>query len=50
MKMCLDLLTKGKLNAKKLITHRFSLDDINEAFDTARNKEETGAIFVALKV
>jgi L-iditol 2-dehydrogenase len=50
MKMCLDLLTKGKLNAKKLITHSFSLDDINEAFDTARNKEETGAIFVALKV
>jgi L-iditol 2-dehydrogenase len=50
MKMCLDLLAKGKLNAKKLITHSFSLDDINQAFDTARNKEETGAIFVALKV
>jgi len=50
MKMCLDLLAKGKLNAKKLITHSFSLDDINQAFDTARNKEATGAIFVALKV
>ncbi|TSD62891.1 zinc-binding dehydrogenase [Inquilinus sp. KBS0705] len=50
MKMCLDLVAKGKLNARKLITHNFSLDDINEAFDTARNKEETGAIFVALTV
>lgn len=50
MQMSLDLLAKGKLNAKKLITHNFSLDDINQAFDTARNKEETGAIFVALKV
>jgi L-iditol 2-dehydrogenase len=50
MKMCLDLLAKGKMNAKKLITHNFSLDDINQAFDTARNKEETGAIFVALTV
>lgn len=27
MQMCLDLLAKGKLNAKKLITHRFSLDN-----------------------
>lgn len=50
MQMTLDLLAKGKLNAKKLITHSFSLDDINKAFDTARNKEETKAVFVALKV
>lgn len=50
MQISLDLVAKGKLNAKKLITHSFSLDDINAAFDTARNKEKTGAIFVALNV
>lgn len=46
--MVLDLLSKGKLDAKTMITHRFSIDQINEAFDVAQNKEETGAIFVAL--
>jgi L-iditol 2-dehydrogenase len=50
MQISLDLLAKGKLNAKKMITHNFPLDKINEAFDTARRKEETGAIFVALNV
>ena len=50
MQMCLDLLANGKLNAKKLITHSFSLDDINKAFETAMDKENTNAIFVALTV
>ncbi|GAA4904688.1 zinc-dependent alcohol dehydrogenase [Mucilaginibacter defluvii] len=50
MKMCLDLLAKGKLNAKKMITHSFNLDEINKAFETAEDKEGSGAIFVALKV
>lgn len=50
MKMCLDLVAKGKLNAKKLITHTFSLDEINEAFETAQDKERSGAVFVALAV
>lgn len=49
MKICLDLLAKGKLNAKKMITHSFPLEEINEAFETAQNKAETGAVFVALK-
>jgi L-iditol 2-dehydrogenase len=49
MKMCLDLLAKGKLNAKKMITHSFPLQEINQAFDTAQHKEKTGALFVALK-
>lgn len=48
--MVLELLAKGKLDAKKLITHRFSLDQINEAFETADAKEETGAVFVAITV
>ena len=50
MKMCLDLVAKGKMNAKKLITHTFSLDDINKAFEVAANKEETGAVFIALTI
>ncbi len=50
MQICLDLVAKGKLDAKKMITHSFPLDKINEAFETAHNKEKTGAIFVALTV
>jgi len=50
MQMCLDLLAKGKLNAKKLISHRFPLDEINKAFETAQDKENTHAVFVALTV
>lgn len=49
MQLTLDLLAKGKMNAKKMITHSFNLDEINKAFETANNKEETGAVFVALK-
>lgn len=48
MVMCLELLAKGKLNAKKMITHEFSIDEINEAFKTAADKENTGSLFVAL--
>ena len=48
MQISLDLLAKGKMNAKKLITHSFPLDDINKAFDTAQKKEETHAVFVAV--
>ena len=48
--MVLDLLAKGKLDAKILITHRFALDDINDAFETADAKEETGAVFVAITI
>lgn len=46
--MVLDLLASGKLDAKALITHRFDLDQINEAFETADAKAETGAVFVAI--
>ncbi|WP_295768708.1 zinc-binding dehydrogenase [uncultured Mucilaginibacter sp.] len=50
MKMCLDLVAKGKLNAKMLITHTYELENINEAFETAQDKAKTGAVFVALKI
>ncbi|MGV3557843.1 zinc-dependent alcohol dehydrogenase [Larkinella arboricola] len=50
MQICLDLLAKGKLNARKLITHSFPLDQINQAFETAQDKEKTHATFVALTI
>jgi L-iditol 2-dehydrogenase len=43
-----ELIAKGKLDVKKLITHRFKLEQINEAFDCAQDKENTGAVFVAI--
>lgn len=46
----LELLARGKLRAGPLITHRFPLDQINSAFETAQDKENTGAIFVALEI
>jgi len=48
--MVLDLISKGRIDVKKMITHRFSIDQINEAFDTADRKEETGAVFVAISI
>ena len=45
-----ELIAKGKLPVSKLITHRFKLDQINEAFDVANEKERTGAVFVAIEV
>jgi len=47
-KIVLDLLIDGRLHAKELITHRFPLEKINEAFDTVANKRETKAIKVVL--
>ena len=44
----LDLLIDGKIDAKSLITHRFPLSGINEAFETADNKRVTNAIKVVL--
>lgn len=38
-----ELIAKGKL-----ITHKFKLEEINEAFDVANEKERTGAVFVAI--
>ena len=44
------MLSKGKLDAKKLITHKFELDRINEAFEVAQDKQNSGAVFVALTI
>ena len=48
--MVLDMIAKGRLDVKKLITHRFTLDQINEAFETAEDKHNTGAVFVAITI
>jgi len=45
-----ELIAKGKLPVGKLITHRFKLDQINEAFEVAQEKDRTGAVFVAIEI
>jgi len=44
----IELLARGKLQTQKLISHRFPLERINEAFETAKDKASTGATFVGL--
>lgn len=39
-RMALDLLVSGKVRAKELITHRFSMDKIQDAFRTASENRE----------
>lgn len=46
----LELVAQGKLRTQDLITHRFPLDRINEAFEIAQDKDRTGAIFVAIEI
>ncbi|HVJ01646.1 MAG TPA: zinc-binding dehydrogenase [Sphingomonas sp.] len=46
----LDMIAKGRIDVRKLITHRFPIDRINEAFDVAQAKEATGAVFVAVEI
>jgi threonine dehydrogenase-like Zn-dependent dehydrogenase len=47
-KIVLDLLIDEKIDANSLITHRFPLERINEAFETADNKRKTNAIKVVI--
>ena len=46
--IALDLLAREKLDAVSLITHRFPIDDISEAFQAALNKEKSGALKVLI--
>jgi 2-desacetyl-2-hydroxyethyl bacteriochlorophyllide A dehydrogenase len=46
--IALDLLARGKLDAKSLITHRFPLDKISDAFHAALNKRESNALKVLI--
>ena len=44
-----DLLADGKLHATEMITHRFPLEKINEAFETAANKKKTKSLKVVIE-
>lgn len=46
----IDLIGKRRIDVRPLITHRFPLDRINEAFDCADRKDETGAVFIAVEM
>jgi L-iditol 2-dehydrogenase len=46
--IALDYLTRGHLHPERMITHRFPLEAINDAFDTAANKKTTNAIKVLI--
>jgi len=44
----IDLLEEGKVNAEDIITHKFPLDQINDAFNAALNKYESKATKVVV--
>ena len=44
--VAIDLLAAGKLDPNPLITHRFNLNDINEAFAVAAGRDEHGSVKV----
>lgn len=44
----LELLASGKIDAKTLITHRYTLDELSEAYEAAINKERTRSIKVEI--
>jgi len=44
----LDLLAEGKISAEKLITHRYPLEKVKDAFETALNRKETKSIKVEI--
>jgi L-iditol 2-dehydrogenase len=48
-KIVTDLLIAGKLHASEMITHRFPLEKINEAFETAADKKRTNSIKVVIE-
>jgi threonine dehydrogenase-like Zn-dependent dehydrogenase len=48
--IAIDLLESGKVDAETIITHRFQLDNINDAFLAALNKYESGVTKVVVLV
>jgi L-iditol 2-dehydrogenase len=45
----IDLLAQGKINIKEMITHKFKLDNFQEAFEVALHKEEHNSIKVVIE-
>lgn len=46
--MLLQLVAQGKLSPHEFVTHRFTLNDIMQAYDTFERAAETGAMKVAI--
>ena len=46
--LALDLLESGKAPLTPLVTHRYSLEEIDEGFRAAYNKKTTGSIKVQI--
>lgn len=46
----LDLVACSVFKTQALITHRFPLDRINEAFEVAQDRGRTGAMFVGVEI
>ncbi|MGA5823808.1 zinc-dependent alcohol dehydrogenase family protein [Kitasatospora sp. NPDC094028] len=46
--MLLDLLAAGRLDVAGLVTHRFGLDEMQDAYDVFADAADTGALKVAL--
>ena len=44
----IKLIDSGVVNAQKMITHKFSIDDVQKGFDTLLDKEHTGALKVVI--
>jgi threonine dehydrogenase-like Zn-dependent dehydrogenase len=44
--MALDMVSSGKVNTKKLITHQFPLDRTHEAFETQIDAEKAIKVIV----
>ena len=42
------LITTGQIDASRFITHRFDLDDFEEAYDVFARAADTGALKVVL--
>ncbi|MEO2004713.1 MAG: zinc-binding dehydrogenase, partial [Candidatus Poribacteria bacterium] len=47
-KISIDMLADGRVRAEPIITHRFALDDIQEAFDACLDRYASDAIKVVI--
>ena len=47
--IALDMVAEGRVKAEPLVTHRFALDDIAEAFRAADDKRASGAVKVVVQ-
>jgi alcohol dehydrogenase len=47
--MLFKLVQAGRLQPRKLVTHRFALSEVMKAYDTFANAAQAGALKVVLK-